>query len=306
MFDYKLLHALAMVIEHGGFEKAAGVLHITQSAVSQRIRQLEDTVGTALVVRTTPVTATATGKRIAAHYMQVRLLEHDLLHSLGPSGSAELPPAPITIPLAVNADSLATWLLEGLAPVLATNSVVLDIRVADQEQTHTLLKTGSVLGCVSAHGGPFQGCSSTRLGNMLYHCCASPDFVQYWFPNGLTLGDALKAPAVTYDRDDTLHQRLLQVLHAQDAAGAPPPSGSSRTHYLPDSHVFVTCCVQGCGYGMIPIQQAAPHLQAGRLVDLAPQLALPVELYWHHWNIHTAIMDHVSTAIIQHTSGILA
>ncbi|MBF3116153.1 LysR family transcriptional regulator, partial [Pseudomonas aeruginosa] len=54
LFDYKLLAALAAVVEQGGFERAAQALGLSQSAVSQRIKLLEARVGQPVLVRETP------------------------------------------------------------------------------------------------------------------------------------------------------------------------------------------------------------------------------------------------------------
>ena len=51
MFDYKLLTALEAVVKAGSFDKAAALLCITPSAVSQRIRQLEERTGQLLLIR---------------------------------------------------------------------------------------------------------------------------------------------------------------------------------------------------------------------------------------------------------------
>ena len=52
--DYKLLKALSVVVQEGGFEKASRVLHISQPAVSQRVKLLEEQTGQVLLTRTSP------------------------------------------------------------------------------------------------------------------------------------------------------------------------------------------------------------------------------------------------------------
>ena len=54
-----LLAALAAVIRTGSFERAAQQLHVTPSAVSQRVKLLEERLGTILVVRSCPCGSTA-------------------------------------------------------------------------------------------------------------------------------------------------------------------------------------------------------------------------------------------------------
>jgi LysR family transcriptional regulator (chromosome initiation inhibitor) len=76
MLDYAALSALAAVIREGSFERAARALNVTPSAISQRIRLLEERVGCAL--RDQPCRATETGRRLCQHVDRVRLLEQEL------------------------------------------------------------------------------------------------------------------------------------------------------------------------------------------------------------------------------------
>ena len=78
MFDYKLLAALAAVVEQAGFERAAQALGLSQSAISQRIKLLEARVGQPVLLRDTPPRPTELGQRLLNHVQQVRLLERDL------------------------------------------------------------------------------------------------------------------------------------------------------------------------------------------------------------------------------------
>jgi LysR family transcriptional regulator (chromosome initiation inhibitor) len=108
--DTHQLAAFAAVIREGSFERASRALHVTASAVSQRIKQLEEQVGQVLVVRRTPCVPTRAGEVLYRHALQVALLEADVLAGMeapdaGPAA------APTTITVAVNADSLATWLV---------------------------------------------------------------------------------------------------------------------------------------------------------------------------------------------------
>ena len=115
--DYRTLQALDAVIRERGFERAAQKLCITQSAVSQRIKQLENMFGQPLLVRTVPPRPTEQGQKLLALLRQVELLEEEWL------GDEQTGSTPLLLSLAVNADSLATWLLPALAPVLAPGSV---------------------------------------------------------------------------------------------------------------------------------------------------------------------------------------
>ncbi len=164
MFDYRLLSALAAVIDEGGFDRAASALGLTQSAVSQRIKLLEDRLGQLLLIRATPPRPTPAGQALLKHFRQVRLLENDLPLALLP----ETDQRPTPLPLGINADTLATWFWPAISPFLQKHAVLLDLRVDDQDVTHRMLRDGEVVGCVSASERPMQGCRARYLGTMDY------------------------------------------------------------------------------------------------------------------------------------------
>ena len=166
MLDYSALSALAAVIREGSFERAALALHVTPSAVSQRIKLLEERVGCALVVRDQPCRATETGRRLCQHVDRVRLLEQELqgtLPSLAPKGIAR-----VALPIAVNADSLATWFAPAMAAFAADAPVLMEVAVDDQDHTTEWLRSGAVLAAVTGTSRPAAGCNSRPLGAMRY------------------------------------------------------------------------------------------------------------------------------------------
>lgn len=275
MFDYKLLEAFARVVQEGGFERAGRSLGLTQSAVSQRVRLLEDQTGQVLLTRGAPPVPTAFGRRLLAHHRQVRHLEENLRERQTDT--------PETIALGVNADSLATWFLPALSPFLAEHPVLLDLKVADQEQTHRLLRDGEVLGCVSARDKAVQGCRMTALGTMQYRLVSSPAFARRWFPGGLSAETLRRAPTINYSRDDTLNEQMFRRLG--DTAPAPP------AHCIPSVESFLDFIRAGHACGMVPELQCAPLLQDGPLTDLAPGHHLEVHLFWHCWNLASPLLE---------------
>ena len=294
MIDAKLLATLAAVVDEGGFERAARRLNLTQSAVSQRIRQLEEAVGQAVLTRTQPPRPTGPGRALLRHARRVGLLEAelqaDLARQYAPAGTANPAEAPWqTLALAVNADTLATWFTRAVLPVLVTERLVLDLRVDDQERTLELLRGGEVAGCVSTRETATQGCRAEALGVMRYYCACAPAFAERWFPQGLTLKAAWSAPAVVFNRDDNVHDRFLT-----QTLGASPES--APRHHVPDSERFVDFVLGGAGYGLIPHPQADRHLASGTLVALGPA-PLPVPLYWHCWNIPSTLLARVGKVL---------
>src|SRR3982751_2522780 len=100
--DLAQLRALDATVRGGTLEAAARALHVTPSAISQRLRALEVATGRVLLVRTKPVQVTESGQAVLRLARQVDLLAADVARELGSEASAD--PAP-TLPIAVNADS---------------------------------------------------------------------------------------------------------------------------------------------------------------------------------------------------------
>ncbi len=294
MLDYKLIEALAMVAREGGFDKAARALYITQSAVSQRVKLLEELTGQVLIARTTPPQATSAGRKLLKHYLQVKRLEDDLMGEMGEPGNKGF----TSIAVGINADSLAFWLLEAIHPFLLEERVLLDIRVNDQEQTHQLLKDGEVMGCISTQEQPMQGCRIEYIGRMNYHMTAAPEFAAQWFPNGLTIEDVRRAPALIFDRQDELHHKLLHQTLEEVPASIP-------THYVPSVEKFADFIALGLAYGMLPDQQSTPLVRTGQLVDLSPACHVTVKLYWHCWNLKSDLLEKLTQNLIRKAKTLL-
>ncbi len=287
MFDYKLLEAFALVIEEGGFEKAAQKLHLTQSAVSQRIRQLEEQYGQILLQRTSPPRPTQSGLPLLAHYRQVKQLEDDLEHQ---RQSAR--PAFATLAVGINADTLATWFPEAVRPFLLRENVVLDLHVDDQERTHELLLSGKVWGCISTRRQPMQGCRATLLGRERYSMFATEEYASRWFTDGLTRDNLARAPMARFNRKDDLNRRMLSRLVGEKTL-VPP------TFFIPSPEKYAEFLLWGCCWGILPQQQAREFEADGRLCNITPEHAIDVHLYWHCWNLKSALMQRFNNWIIQ-------
>jgi LysR family transcriptional regulator (chromosome initiation inhibitor) len=280
MFDYKLIEALAMVAREGGFDKAARALYLTQSAVSQRVKLLEELTGQVLIARTTPPQATSAGRKLLKHYLQVKRLEDDLMGEIGNPASKGF----ASIAVGINADSLAIWLLDAIQSFLFEERVLLDIRVDDQEQTHRLLKDGEVMGCISTQEQPMQGCRIEYMGRMNYRMMAAPGFAARCFPNGLTIEEVRRAPALIFDRKDDLHHKLLHQALEEVPASIP-------THYVPSVEKYAEFIALGLAYGMLPDQQSTSLVRTGQIVDLSPDCHVPVKLYWHCWSLKSKLLS---------------
>lgn len=288
MWDLRQMAALAAVIEERGFDKAAAKLHITQSAVSQRVRQLEERLGQTLVVRSTPVQPTVAGQQLLKYFRQVSLLQGELASALSPEQQA----GRTRIAIGVNADSLATWFLSALSPVFDTANVVIDLRVDDQEQTHHLLRTGEVMGCISSSASPVQGCRCIPLGVTPYRCLATPSYAARYFPQGTNTTAFRRAPVVEFNQKDELQKRYLKRFFNLEPA-------EYSCHRIPSSEAFYELILRGHACGMVPDLQSREALASGQLLDLTPDQFLAVPLYWHVWNLSSETLDLVTARLIE-------
>jgi len=286
MIPSELIETLSTVIQEGTFDAAARRLHLTPSAVSQRIKALEQRVGRVLVVRTKPAHATEAGEALLRLGQQMTLLEAETLRELGTQRDGE---RPTTIPIAVNADSLATWILPPLARVASRASIVFDLVRDDQDHTASLLASGAVMAAVASDAVPVPGCTSTPLGRMRFRACATPAFVARWFPDGTTAAALERAPRIDFDRKDTLQARFARRL-ARRAVDPP-------RHFVPASADFAVATRLGLGWAMLPADHSAAPLQTGALVDLAPGQHLDVPLHWQQWNLRSSVIDAVAEEV---------
>lgn len=288
--DYAQLRALTAILRSGSFDAAAAELGVTQSAISQRLKSLEDRIGAKLVHRGQPCTGTDVGRRLAAHMDHVGLLEADLARTLG--RGKESPSARLR--LAINADSLATWVPAALA---ALDGLQFDIVVDDQDFSVDWLRKGEVTAAVTAESRPAPGCDVHPLGTLRYVATASPAFIARHFPQGVD-GQALaRAPMLRFDEKDALQDTWL----AQNAGSIDMPP----FHRLPSSEGFAEACRLGIGWGMTPEVQVRADLEAGTLVPLRPDTHLDVALYWQVSRLLSTPLADVTRAIRRAARSIL-
>jgi LysR family transcriptional regulator (chromosome initiation inhibitor) len=290
--DPRRCEAFVAAVDSGSLEQAAALLNVTPSAISQRIAALEHDLGTPLLVRARPCRPTAPGMRLLQFLRRRALLEAEFL------AEVENDELPVRVPLAVNNDTLATWLLPVLAPVLAAEQLLVEFVLDDQWHTFTLLEQGRALACISGEPEPMRGCTVTPLGIMRYRLVASKDFARRWFPDGFTREAARKAPVVVFDRKDSLQAAFLLQHFGL-------PEGAYPFHYVPASDPFADAIRLGLGYGLLPLEQCAELLKAGVLVDLTPDLHLDVSLHWHAWRIQPPRLERMGAALVKGARAVL-
>lgn len=277
MIDYRQLEAFAAVVDEQSFEKAARRLFLTQSAVSQRVKQLEESLGQLLIIRSQPLRPTPAGQQLLRHHRQVSLLYSELLDSLGDAQAEGF----TRLVIGLNADSLATWFFDAIVPLFAEAQLLLELRVDDQEQTQYLLRQGEVIGCISASDQPVQGSSCIPLGLMTYRALATPGYIRRYFPQRIDGEGFKRAPAVEFNQKDELQDTYLQRFFAF--------SDDYPCHRVPSTESFMDLIARGYAWGMVPDQQSEALRREGVLQELLPDNSLQVPLYWHSWNLTTAL-----------------
>ncbi|WP_018608976.1 LysR family transcriptional regulator ArgP [Uliginosibacterium gangwonense] len=283
--DFSLLECLEAVVTEGSFDKAAQALAITQSAVSQRIRALESQVGLPLLFRTRPVRPTPAAQPLLRFARQTRLLAMEVW----PEVAGSLTQGHLRI--AVNADSLGTWVLPALKDWMDRYEVMLEFVVDDQTQTQVRLRNGEVVGSITSDPEAAKGFVAVALGEMPYKCVASPAFARRYFPNGLDVGAARVAPVLVFNRRDA-----LQTDHLRRCLGWSEPRFPH--HFVPAFEAYLQAAVLGYGYGMSPLAQCQSLLDEGILVDITPRVPASVPLYWHTWLLESELIGSLGKALL--------
>ena len=301
-FDPDALECLAAIVEEGGFERAAQRLSVTQSAVSQRLRALESQVGTVLIVRSRPLKATAAGQLLLKHTKMLRLLRADLerdLQELAPSslgGAREEE----RISIAINADSIATWAMQALTG-LARQGLPMEIITDDQDFTHEWLREGQVLGCVTTLKQALRGCRVAPLGAMEYIAIAAPAFAQARLgaQAELTAHNFRDVPFVAFNRKDDMQAEFVGKAFGLKRV-------TLNQLFVPSSEGQVRAVLAGWGVSVVPHLLAQGLLEQGQLVNVAPAHTLPIQLYWHCWNLASEVLDALTAALKQAAGAALA
>lgn len=287
--DGQQLAAFAAVIEDGSFDAAAARLHVTPSAVSQRIKALEQRVGRVLVVREKPCRATSAGGPLLRLAAQTAMLESEALAEMG-GGSAER----TRIAIAVNADSMSTWFTAVLGRL---PDVLFDIRIEDQDHSARLLREGAVMGAVTTERRPISGCRALSLGKMRYVPVAGPDYVERYLSEGFTVDTVRAAPSLAWNRDDGLQDMLVRKAFRRKI--------SRLVHFVPTADGFGSAVRAGLGWGMYPEQLAASAIGDGSFVRIS-DVHLDVPLYWQCWKLECPMVKAVTAAVRSAASDLRA
>ena len=287
--DRAQLATLVAVLRAGSFDRAARILHVTPSAVSQRIKQLEQHVGGIVVIRGAQTRPTTLGEVLYRHGLQIELLERELETNVGGGPAGQVAQAS-PVQIAVNADSLATWITPALAAFTRSTGTAIEVFVDDQDHTTGWLRSGRVLGAITTEARAVQGCRVDPLGVMRYRANAEPGVRPPLFSTRVSnLRPSPAAPIVAFDRKDLLHEHFLRALGVRES---PVP-----THFLPSPMAIVHACLSGVGWSVNPEPLVLTHVARRRLVDVVPGRSLAVELHWQYWAIASRTLEALKEAL---------
>jgi LysR family transcriptional regulator (chromosome initiation inhibitor) len=290
MLDYASLAAVATVVREGSFERAARALNVTTSAVSQRIKHLEERLGSVLIIRGQPCKATDTGRLLCSHVEQVGLLEQELRGALPRLVQTGARNDRITLRVAVNADSLGTWFIGAMTQFVAEEKALVDIALDNEEHTVEWLRSGEVLAAVTAHAQPVQGFNSVPLGRLTYLAVATPKFMRRYFPDGVTAAALGSAPGLKFDKKDRMQAQWARRVCRRDI--------EISSHWFPATQAFLDASLAGIGWGMNPAALVREHLRSGALVELVPGRTLAVPLYWQHTRLQVPMLGRLTEAVV--------
>lgn len=286
--DPVALRTLGAAVRLGTFEAAAKELHVTPSAISQRVKALETRVGRVLVHRTKPLEATEAGHVLVRLAAQTESLEREAMAELVEEDASDDAPWP-AVPIAVNADAMYSWFIDALVDATTRRRVTFEVFRDDQTRTTERLRRGEVMAAVTSDPHPVPGCTVHRLGTMRYRALARPDFLARWMPEGPTVAALERAPMICFDRDDTMQHDFLRKVTRRHLT---PPAT-----WIPSVHTFDTAVRRGMGWGMVVEAHARDEIASGELVEVVPGRHIDVPLYWQRWRLASPVMSDLTASV---------
>ncbi len=283
-FDYHQLQALSAVYKESSFQRAAQHLLVTQSAISQRIKTLEDSVGEPLLIRSNPPKLTALGHQYVSTFEQIDAL----YNSLSKSPSEQVP----KISIAVNEESFDIWFNRCSIELTKKHNILFNLFIDDQDLTSRYLKEAKVLGCLSSEKGPIQGCLSYPLKATKYICVARKSFIDKYDLQSNTVQKFLNAPTAIYGPNDRIHDRFLaQVLKTNKI----PPY---KAHTIPSVTGIQQQIVEGGVFAVMPSDYVEDMVERGELINMFPKEVMIQNLYWHVVQTEIPILKEITKTII--------
>ncbi|PSW16740.1 hypothetical protein C9J01_07030 [Photobacterium rosenbergii] len=285
MLDNKEMETLIAIVDGQSFDNAARQLHISPGAVSQRIKSLENRVGSSVLVRTTPPQTTEVGKQVLGYARRMLLLQNELDLALKHGIDNDS----LSLAIAVNHDSLSCWFMDVIDHFSDRPNLSFDIRTSNTVSTQTLLKSGEVIAAITSKANHLGGCKTRYLGQLEYLPVCSQSYFKHYFKNGINNEQLSSSPVAIFDREDDLVDRYLSI-HGVERK-------QQRTHYFPSSHVLLDAVNCGVAWTMLPKLLIENQPLPSELITLSPH-PIFVDLYWNTWEQESEIVAQVERTVL--------
>lgn len=298
-YDLKMLdkikcEAFSAVVETGSFEKAGRKLCISQSAISQRIRLLEERLGKILIVRERPCKPTPFGAELYAYLQRASILENSFLKNITDKNTKFR-----RLPIAASIGTFESLLFPILAKYCLFESLTIDIKIDTLSNTVDLLKKGEVQACVTSEPEMISGCSSVHLGNMVYCIVASESFIEKWFKNGINRESLRNAPSVLFNENEKIHFDFLETHFGLTKNMIP-------FHIIPSSDSYIAGLSYDLGYGLIPKCKLSQKVWDLGIKEISSEYRISIPLYWHQLSFISSSVLIMNNILINHSKAILA
>ena len=215
--DLRHLRYFVAIVEHGSLTRAAASLHVAQPALSQSLRQLEEEMGGALLIRTARgVIPTHSGQRLAERARELLMLVADLREEV--RGVEASPSGLVTVGIPT---SLGMLLSVPLALEVRRTLPAVRLRIAEGLSGHTLewLRGGEVDVALvfAAHGVP--GLALTPVASESLHLVGPPgDAFLAARAAGVPFADLSGLPLIMPGRPHGVREEVESVARAQGVA----------------------------------------------------------------------------------------
>ena len=125
---------------------------------------------------------------------------------------------------------------------------------------------------------------------MAYVAIAAADYAAEHFPQGLTAHNFRDVPFIAFNRKDDMQSEFVGKAFGLRRVAL-------NQIFVPSSEGQVRAVLAGWGVSVVPELLARGLIAQGQLVNLAPDAALPIQLYWHCWNLQSEVLDQLTAAL---------
>lgn len=269
------LEAFVTVAQTKHFTKAAKVLNVTQSALSQRILNLEDFLQTSLIVRgRSGVKLTAKGENLLRYCQMQQQMESEILSHLSEPNSFAFQP---TLRIAAFSSVARSILVPALAPMVSAGHVQFHLLTRELSDLSPMLTSSEVDYLISDHKSPQQKIESLFLGfeeNVLIVEKGKKKDEIHWI--------------LDHDETDEVSHRFLKF--------AKMNSKKLHRRFLDDVYGLIDGVKNGLGCAVVPLH-LVDHLKEIDIVDKQKILYTEVWLQFYQQPYYTKMHEKVVSQI---------